>query len=45
MNHLNYTTKRSKIKQLNERNRIEIETLLKQGFNQSQIANHLRSEL
>lgn len=41
MNHLNYTTKRSKFKQLNERNRIEIETLLKQGFNQSQIANHL----
>ena len=41
MNHLNYTTNRRHFKQLNFKNRIEIETLLKQGFNQSQIAKHL----
>ena len=41
MNHLNYTTNRRHFKQLNLKNRIEIETLFKQGFNQSQIAKHL----
>src|SRR5690554_67316 len=41
MNQLNYSTKRRKFKQLTEKNRIEIEVLLKQGFNQSQIAKHL----
>ena len=41
MNHLNYTTNRRHFKQLNIKNRIEIETLLKQGFSQSQVAKHI----
>ena len=38
MNHLNYNTNRRNFKQLTKINRIEIQTLLNQGFSQSAIA-------
>ncbi|MDD3999444.1 MAG: IS30 family transposase [Bacilli bacterium] len=38
MNHLNYTTKQRNFKQLTKINRIQIQTLLDQGFSQSTIA-------
>jgi IS30 family transposase len=38
MNHLNYTTNRRNFKHLTKFNRIQIQTLLDQGFSQSAIA-------
>jgi IS30 family transposase len=41
MNHLNYTTNRHNFKQLTKTNRIEIQTLLSEGFSKSKIAKYL----
>ena len=41
MNQINYDTKQRKFKQLNDENRIQIQTLLNEGYSQTKIAKVL----
>ncbi len=41
MNQINYNTKQRKFKQLNDENRIQIQTLLNEGYSQTKIAKVL----